>query len=784
MAREFDLNIEKILENWQIHHALREIISNALDERYITKTQEIEIKPYENGWIIRDFGRGIEYHHFTQNESEEKLNDNHLIGKFGVGLKDALATLYRHGVDVTINSKNGCFTLIKTEKPGFEDIQTLHVSIDEPKNPEMEGTEFFLGGVDIDEIDKAKELFLEYTGEEIIESTFYGDIIRKDGETANIYFNGVKIASEKNFLFSYNITNPSAALKRALNRERSNVGRSAYTERVQKILINSKSESVSHNLIEELKKFGTGRAHDELSWSDIKVHAAKLLEESKDNVVLVTAKELEDRPDLIDEIASSGKETVVIPGDLYGRLEDINSRGEKTFSTASDFVRKQAEEFVPEVIDLAALTHSEREIFEKTEEILNLIGGKPYNIRAIEIAKTLYTGGSRSDVVGLWIPTEKRVLIHRNQLKNLSDYAGTLLHECAHAISGASDVTRDFESQLTNMIGKITDRYLEEFKKGFTSSAVSVATDEEIEAVEPQIYPINGKKDEQNEQKSYDYLSTRAYLMIYMRGDLEKGLELLERGVSVENGSSCLMLATMYCNGDKIDKNLDKALELYSLAAQKGNNQEKKEAFRNIGALFFQDDFSQKDEEKGIRYLEKGASLGDAYSEYMLGVIYSDNERSQYNISAAIHHFKMAYKKSGKKETEYFGGTEKHKNHWYAPLELANLYRKHIELDTTQEEYFIWIKRAAKRGLPGSRISLGKAYLDGIGTRINHEKALKWFRISANEKDPEGNFYMGEFYRKGIAVMQDDEQAKEYYLRASDLGFKKATKRLKELKDL
>ena len=30
-SQEFDLNIEKILENWEVYHALREIIANALD---------------------------------------------------------------------------------------------------------------------------------------------------------------------------------------------------------------------------------------------------------------------------------------------------------------------------------------------------------------------------------------------------------------------------------------------------------------------------------------------------------------------------------------------------------------------------------------------------------------------------------------------------------------------------------------------------------------------------------------------------------------------------------
>ena len=46
------------------------------------------------------------------------------------------------------------------------------------------------------------------------------------------------------------------------------------------------------------------------------------------------------------------------------------------------------------------------------------------------------------------------IIVKRDQLKNLKSYAGTLLHETAHALSGASDVSREFELELTNLLGK------------------------------------------------------------------------------------------------------------------------------------------------------------------------------------------------------------------------------------------------------------------------------------------------------------------------------------------
>lgn len=87
-AREFDLNIEKVLENWSVAHAVREIIANALDEQILTDTQEIKIyKDEENNWHIRDYGRGLKYIHLTQNENEEKLSHPRLIGKIWCGLE-------------------------------------------------------------------------------------------------------------------------------------------------------------------------------------------------------------------------------------------------------------------------------------------------------------------------------------------------------------------------------------------------------------------------------------------------------------------------------------------------------------------------------------------------------------------------------------------------------------------------------------------------------------------------------------------------------------------------
>lgn len=290
--KKFDLNIDRMLENWDAFHAIREIIANALDEQILTCTPEIEISCDGNDqWRIRDFGRGLRHEHFTMNENQEKLDHPGLIGKFGVGLKDALATFDRLGVETRIRSRFCDVSFDRSEKHDFSDVVTLHACISEPSDKEFVGTEFILKGCSAEDIEKAKSLFLRFTGEERLDITQYGEVLQKAGKVSFIYINGIHVAEEENFLFSYNITSLTASIKKALNRERTNVGRTAYSDRVKSILLSSSSEVVAKVLIDDLGNFGNGTLHDEMKWTDVSVHASKITNASG-NVLFLTDEEI------------------------------------------------------------------------------------------------------------------------------------------------------------------------------------------------------------------------------------------------------------------------------------------------------------------------------------------------------------------------------------------------------------------------------------------------------------------------------------------------------------
>ena len=145
--RLFDLNIEEVLDHWEVEHAIRDVIANALDEQLLTGSDDIKIFEDDRGvWHVRDFGRGLQIEHFTLNENKEKLASQlPVIGKFGVGLKDALATLHRRGIGVTITSPYGTFVLREAHKHNFDAITTLHV--EQLPAVQMAGTDVALDGV-------------------------------------------------------------------------------------------------------------------------------------------------------------------------------------------------------------------------------------------------------------------------------------------------------------------------------------------------------------------------------------------------------------------------------------------------------------------------------------------------------------------------------------------------------------------------------------------------------------------------------------------------------------
>jgi len=454
--KHFDLNIDKILENWEVFHAVRELIANALDEHVLTGTDQPQIFHDSNGWWhIRDFGRGVRYQDLIQTENPEKVGHPNLIGKFGIGLKDALATFDRRGIKVLIRSSSGDISLARVNKHSFEEIVTLHATVEPPTDPDMVGTDCCIFGVSESDIESAKNLFLAFSTVAPLEVTRFGTVLARGDDPACIYINGMKVAEEENFLFSYNITSLNATLRKALNRERQNLGRSAYSDRIRGILLGSQSEDIAAKLSDDLQQQPYGDSHDELSWLDVQEHAVRILS-AKRKVLFISSTDAIMRPEIIDTAKSSGYQVLTVTDILAKKIEGITDTAGQPVTAISQFIREHNESFQFTWISPDQLTPQESSVWQHLDRILAHIGGRPRVVSEIRISETMSAGSFMShDTLGLWDPQNRWIILKRSILASLDQFAGILLHEAIHAKYAVCDVSRDFEHYLTELCGSL-----------------------------------------------------------------------------------------------------------------------------------------------------------------------------------------------------------------------------------------------------------------------------------------------------------------------------------------
>lgn len=459
LTRDFDLNVEKVLENWTAAHAVREFIANALDEHELSGTERPTVARIgDRQWQVRDFGRGLRYEHLTQNESQEKHHHaERVIGRFGVGLKDALAVLHRRGVQLEIASRHGVITLAEQGKAGFSDVVTLHARVAPPRDPAMRGTAISLAGIADADVEAAKGYFLAFAQERLLEQTPYGSILeRQAGANGRIYVNGMVVAEEENFAFSYNVTTMTEPMRRALNRERTHVGRGAYRERVKDMLLAAKSGAVAEVLAKDFEKFASGESRDETKWIDVQLHACKILSGLRP-VVFVTTTEHQEHRRFVDYAKGDGRTIVTIPDTVarqLGNLKDVH--GEPVASLTqyiSDWTRKFEYQFIEE----HTLTPGERAVFHFRHRLLAAARVPVGAIDAVRISASIQPSIEHGDTAtGVWDRGTRTVIVRRDTLRSPEEFAGTFLHEVAHAISGATDVSLAFEHALTDLLGRVS----------------------------------------------------------------------------------------------------------------------------------------------------------------------------------------------------------------------------------------------------------------------------------------------------------------------------------------
>ncbi len=441
MNKLFDLNIIEILEDWKVYHAIREIIANAFDETILSNAKKqplIELNSKTHELIIEDFGRGISIENLTQNESNEKMSSNIVIGRFGVGLKDAIATFHRNQKNIKIFVKDLEISFKESPKQNFEDIITLHAVVKKTKS-NIIGTKFLIENISDEQFLLAKSLFLQLNNPTVIQETKYGMIINDEKTTKSIYINGLKLSEEVNFAYSYNITKIDAKIKKSLNRERKNLGRSVYSKQIEKILMSSNIDDLKllkdSYLIDEEK-------YDEYSWSEVKL----MLLNSFDNIAIVTTDMIINNPDQIERMRSEGKMIKSVSSNTYLKV----SSSELSFDTFDSLNDEYESSFTYDFVKIIDLNKQQKKNLEYAINIAELIGYKAtfksFDLKISKITQNDYDFNTVK--FGHCDHQNKEIILNTKALKDKYESAMVLVHELTHAKTSCQDATRNFEQHL------------------------------------------------------------------------------------------------------------------------------------------------------------------------------------------------------------------------------------------------------------------------------------------------------------------------------------------------
>jgi len=190
------------------------------------------------------------------------------------------------------------------------------------------------------------------------------------------------------------------------------------------------------------------------------------------------------------------------------------------------------------------------------------------------------------------------------------------------------------------------------------------------------------------------------------------------------------------------------------------------ESQRKLGQCYLVGEGIKKNNEEGIRWLQKAAEAENLNALVLLFGIYFKGEcgtarDTEKGISYLV---KVADKKTNDKQTqEYVAGFQ---------AMLGNFYETGSGIKKDINEALKWYEKSANAGNALGEASLGALYYDGKGVSKDSAKAFQLFEKSAIKNDIRGMTGLAMCYYKGDGIEKDYDKAYEILKRIVQINEK------------
>ena len=209
-----------------------------------------------------------------------------------------------------------------------------------------------------------------------------------------------------------------------------------------------------------------------------------------------------------------------------------------------------------------------------------------------------------------------------------------------------------------------------------------------------------------------------------------------------------------------IGQNYEKAFEWFLKSAQEGN----KFAQYSLANLYYYSSGVEKDLSQAFLWYQKSSSQGQPYASYAVAQMYSKGEYVCQNEDTSQRYYKSAL--SGFLELE--SKDQADDNLYY---KLGSMFKKGLGTDIDMDRAIGYFKRSAELGNKNAKRVLALEYISGEHLEQDIDRGLDMLTECADSGDTSSCYKLGKIYLKGEIVLQDLDKAEKYLLLAEDNEF-------------
>ena len=266
-----------------------------------------------------------------------------------------------------------------------------------------------------------------------------------------------------------------------------------------------------------------------------------------------------------------------------------------------------------------------------------------------------------------------------------------------------------------------------------------------------------------------------------IKKDINKAIELYTEAAQDDDEDAQLFLAKYYCEGTH--KDYAKAIPLLKNLVEEDNDTAK----MYLAKCYFNGYGVEKDCEEAVDLLEDIADLDDIREDkelaYNLARCYYEGIGTDTNYEDAVYLLESAakqgdnkaqyylgmsyYKLNNMKESIYWLSKSASTNNSFAQYQMALFYFDGNGVERDYTKAFDIFSRLIHQNHKGIAYYLGQCYLKGLGTEKNYVEAVRLLKIADNEGNVQAAYDLGCCYYDGHGVNQNYVEAIKYFTKSA-----------------